>query len=46
MLGEVAGATVATRKSADIVLTASQAVESAVENMRGEVETFLRDVAV
>ncbi len=46
MLGEVAGATVATRTSADIVLTASQAVESAVQNMRGEVETFLRDVAV
>jgi methyl-accepting chemotaxis protein len=46
MLDEVAGATAATRKSADIVLTASQAVESAVENMRGEVETFLRDVAV
>ena len=46
MLGEVAGATVATRTSADIVLTASQAVESAVENMRGEVENFLHDVAV
>jgi methyl-accepting chemotaxis protein len=46
MLDEVAGATVATRTSADIVLTASQAVESAVENMRGEVESFLRDVAV
>ena len=46
MLGEVAGATVATRTSADIVLTASQAVESAVENMRGEVEKFLHDVAV
>lgn len=46
MLGEVAGATVATRTSADIVLTASQAVESAVENIRGEVENFLHDVAV
>ncbi|MGH9550319.1 MAG: methyl-accepting chemotaxis protein, partial [Terriglobales bacterium] len=45
MLGEVADATVATRASADIVLTASQAVESAVESMRGEVENFLRDVA-
>jgi len=46
MLGEVAGATVATRASADIVLTASQAVETAVESMRGEVENFLRNVAV
>jgi methyl-accepting chemotaxis protein len=46
MLGEVAGATVATRTSADIVLAASQAVESAVENMRGEVENFLHDVAI
>ena len=46
ILGEVAGATVATRGSADIVLSASQAVESAVENMRGEVENFLRNVAV
>jgi methyl-accepting chemotaxis protein len=46
MLGEVAGATVATRTSADIVLAASQAVESAVENMRGEVDNFLHNVAV
>lgn len=46
MLGEVAGATVATRASADIVLTASQEVERAVENMRGEVDSFLHDVAV
>jgi methyl-accepting chemotaxis protein len=46
MLGDVASATVATRASADIVLTASQTVESAVENKRGEVDTFLRDVAV
>jgi methyl-accepting chemotaxis protein len=46
MLGEVAGATVDTRTSANIVLTASQAVERAVENIRGEVETFLHDVAV
>jgi methyl-accepting chemotaxis protein len=45
MLGEVASATIAARTSADIVLTASQAVERAVENMRGEVEDFLRDVA-
>jgi methyl-accepting chemotaxis protein len=46
MLDEVADATVATRTSADIVLTTSQAVESAVENMREEVEAFLHDVAV
>ena len=36
MLGEVVSAAVATRASAEIVLTASQAVERAVENMRGE----------
>jgi methyl-accepting chemotaxis protein len=46
MLDEVAGAAVETRTSAEIVLAASQAVESAVENMRGEVEDFLHDVAV
>jgi methyl-accepting chemotaxis protein len=45
MLDEVAGAAVETRTSAEIVLAASQAVESAVENMRGEVESFLHDVA-
>ena len=40
MLGEVAGATVATRTSADIVLTASQAVESAVEKHAGRSRSF------
>jgi len=45
MLGEVAKAAVATRSSAEIVLTASQAVESAVQNMRGEVDKFLHNVA-
>jgi NO-binding membrane sensor protein with MHYT domain/methyl-accepting chemotaxis protein len=45
MLDEVAGAAVATRTSAEIVLTVSQTVESAVGKMRGEVENFLRDVA-
>jgi methyl-accepting chemotaxis protein len=44
-LGEVAGAAIATRTSAEIVLTASQAVESAVGSLRGEVESFLHDVA-
>jgi methyl-accepting chemotaxis protein len=46
MLGEVASAAISTRASAEIVLTASQAVESAVENMRGEVENFLHKVAI
>ena len=46
MIDEVAGAAVSTRASAEIVLTASQTVESAVEDMRGEVESFLRNVAV
>ena len=46
MLDEVAGAAVSTRASAEIVLSASRAVESAVGNMRGEVEQFLRNVAV
>ena len=45
MLDEVAGAAVATRSSAEIVLTASQAVESAVGHMRDEVEDFLNNVA-
>ena len=44
-LGEVAGAAIATRTSAEIVLAASQAVESAVGNLRGEVESFLDKVA-
>jgi methyl-accepting chemotaxis protein len=44
-LGEVAGAAIATRTSAEIVLTASQAVESAVGNLRREVESFLCNVA-
>jgi NO-binding membrane sensor protein with MHYT domain/methyl-accepting chemotaxis protein len=45
VLGEVAGAAIATRTSAEIVLTASQAVESAVGNLRLEVESFLGRVA-
>jgi hypothetical protein len=35
----------ATRESADIVLTASESVEGAVENLRREIETFLGNVA-
>jgi methyl-accepting chemotaxis protein len=46
MLSEVAGAATATRTSAETVLNASQSVESAVANLRGEVERFLGKVAV
>ena len=45
VLGEVADAAVATRTSAEIVLTASQSVEGAIDNLRREIETFLGDVA-
>jgi hypothetical protein len=41
----VADAAVATRASAEIVLTASASVEGAVENLRREVESFLKNVA-
>ena len=40
VLGEVSGAATETRASAEIVLSASQTVESAVSNLRGEVEDF------
>jgi methyl-accepting chemotaxis protein len=46
VLGDVAGAATATRASAQSVLSASRSVESAVANMRAEVETFLGKVAV
>jgi methyl-accepting chemotaxis protein len=46
MLHEVVDAAVATRTSAETVLTASQAVESAVGTVRGEVEALLYSVAV
>jgi methyl-accepting chemotaxis protein len=46
MLEEVVGANAKTDKSADKVLTASQAVEVAAENLREKVEAFLRKVAV
>ena len=45
VLSEVADAAITTRTSAEIVLTASQSVESAVGNLRDEVESFLRNVA-
>ena len=46
VLGEVAGAATETRMSAETVLTASQAVEAAVGNLRAEVGSFLKKVAV
>jgi methyl-accepting chemotaxis protein len=46
MLEEVVGANANTDKSADKVLTASQAVEVAAESLREKVEGFLRKVAV
>jgi methyl-accepting chemotaxis protein len=46
VLGEVTGAAGETRASAEIVLGASETVASAVSNLRGEVEDFLKKVAV
>ncbi|HEX5507568.1 MAG TPA: PAS-domain containing protein [Pseudolabrys sp.] len=46
VLDEMAGAATETRSSAEVVLTASQTVETAVSQLRSEVETFLAKVAV
>jgi methyl-accepting chemotaxis protein len=46
VLGEVAGAATETRSSAEVVRDASQLAESAVANLRLEVEDFLAKVAV
>ncbi len=46
VLDEVAGAATETRSSAEVVLQASTSVESAVGNLRSEVESFLAKVAV
>jgi methyl-accepting chemotaxis protein len=46
VLGEVAGAATETRSSAEVVRDASQSAESAVANLRLEVEDFLAKVAV
>ncbi len=46
VLAEVAGAATATRASAETMLSASHSVDSAVANLRGEVESFLGKVAV
>ena len=45
-LGEVAGAAAETRGSAETVLAASEAVEKAAGNLRIEVDSFLKKVAV
>jgi methyl-accepting chemotaxis protein len=45
VLGEVADAAIATRTSAEIVLSASESVEGAVDNLRREIESFLGNVA-
>jgi methyl-accepting chemotaxis protein len=45
-LGEVAGAAIETRGSAETVLAASEAVEKAAGDLRTEVEDFLQKVAV
>jgi methyl-accepting chemotaxis protein len=45
VLGEVADAAVATRTSAEVVLSSSASVEGAVDNLRREIETFLGNVA-
>jgi methyl-accepting chemotaxis protein len=44
-LGAVANAATATRGSAQVVISASEAVEGAVDNLRVEVEDFLSSVA-
>jgi methyl-accepting chemotaxis protein len=46
VLSEVAGATTQTQQSAQTVLSASESVEEATANLRGEVEGFLTKVAV
>ena len=46
VLGEVAGAATETRASAEVVRDASQTVETAVADLRLEVEDFLAKVAV
>ena len=46
VLDQVARAATDTRSGAETVLGASNAVEHAVANMRNEVESFLKEVAV
>jgi outer membrane protein TolC len=46
VLQQVSTAIADMRTSADTVLTASQAVEQAADNLRGSVDGFLRKVAM
>jgi methyl-accepting chemotaxis protein len=46
MIDEVASAAIETRSSAERLLSSSQGVDGAIGNMREEVETFLKRVAV
>ena len=46
VLANVAAATTKTQTSVETVLSASAAVEQAAANLRGEVESFLKKVAV
>jgi len=46
VLREVADATIESQQSARTVLAASESVENAAANLRGEVESFLTKVAV
>jgi methyl-accepting chemotaxis protein len=46
VLNELAGAATKTQQSAQTVLTASESVEEAAATLRGEVESFLTQVAV
>jgi methyl-accepting chemotaxis protein len=45
VLDQVAGAATETRRSAETVLGTSQAMDQAVDNLRAEVDTFLKEVA-
>jgi methyl-accepting chemotaxis protein len=45
VLGEVVEGAIATRTAAQTVLTVSESVENAIEDLRGEVESFLGNVA-
>jgi len=46
ILGKVTDAAIGTRAAADTVLTASNSVDASVANLRAEIESFLRTVAV
>jgi methyl-accepting chemotaxis protein len=45
VLDQVAGAATETRRSAETVLGTSQSMDQAVDNLRAEVDTFLKEVA-